>query len=194
MIWALSLRRSGSAGCRARCGSPRRARPAASGSRLDRQRRLERVVEQVHDVAPPLLVELERDAADDRLGMVEAARLARGARRLEQLRERAAQRLAPERRRQAGPLLVVEPGLRGGPVVVLERAAALLGAHELDAVELTQDAHVVGNVPQRVAELAREVVRALHPTLVEALQDPLAKRVRERLREALVQLAVCRRD
>ena len=64
------------------------------------------------------------------------------------------ERLAAERRGQARPLLVVEPRLRGGAVVVLERAAALLGAYELDAVELAQDAHVVGNVPERIAELA----------------------------------------
>ena len=155
-------------------------------------RRLQRVVEQLHDVAPPLLVEFERDAVDDRLRVVEPTRLARVARGLEQLRERAAQRLAAERRREAGPLLVVEPGLRSGSVVVLERAAALLGAHELDTVELAQDAHVVGNVPERIAEVARELVGALHTTLVEALQDPLAQRVGERLCEALVELAACR--
>ena len=80
--------------------------------------------------------------------------------RLEDLRQRAPERLAAEGGRQARPLLVVEPGLGGGAVVVLERAAALLGAHELDAIELAQDPHVVGNVAERVAELARELVRA----------------------------------
>ena len=75
---------------------------------------------------------------------------------------------------------------------MLERAAALLGAHELDAIELAQDAHVVGNVPERIAELARELVGAPDPTLVEALQDALAQRMRQRLRKALIELAVGR--
>ena len=66
---------------------------------LDLQGRLERVVEELHDIAPPLLVEFERNAVDDRLRMVEAAGLAGIARGLQQLRERAAQRLAAECRR-----------------------------------------------------------------------------------------------
>ena len=51
-------------------------------------------------------------------------------------------------------MLVVEPRLGRRAVVVLERAATLLCPHQLDAVELAQDPHVVGNVAERIAQLA----------------------------------------
>src|SRR5918997_1117470 len=78
---------------------------------LDPHRRVAGLSKQFDHLAPALLVELELRARDRHLGMVEA-RLAAGRRRaLEDLRQRAAQRLAAERRRQARPLLVVEPRL-----------------------------------------------------------------------------------
>ena len=72
---------------------------------------------------------------------------------------------------------------------MLERAATLLGPHQLDAVELAQDPHVVGNVAERIAELAGEFVRAPDAALVEPLEDALAERMGERFREPLVKLS-----
>ena len=123
------------------------------------------------------------------LRVVEAGLAARRRGALEDLRQRPAERLAPEGRRQAGPLLVVEPRLGRRTVVVLERAATLLGPHQLDAVELAQDPHVVGNVAERIAQLAGEFVGAPDAALVESLEDALAERMGERFRKPLVQLS-----
>src|SRR3712207_9519148 len=45
-------------------------------------------------------------------------------------------------------------------VVVLDRAAARLGAHQLDHREVGEGAHVVADVADRLVELARELARA----------------------------------
>src|SRR4051794_710167 len=93
---------------------------------LDPERRVVGLVQQVRDLVPARLVELELDPVDGGLGMVEARLAARLGGAREDLGERPPQRLAAERGREPRPLLVVEPRLRRGAVVVLERAAPLL--------------------------------------------------------------------
>jgi hypothetical protein len=48
---------------------------------------------------------------------------------------------------------------------------------------------VVGNVAERIAQLAGEFIRAPDATLVESLEDALPERVGERLSQPLVQLS-----
>jgi hypothetical protein len=65
---------------------------------------------------------------------------------------------------------------------MLERAPAGLGAHELDAVVLAQHAHVIGDDPERGAELDGELARA-GDALAEPLQDARAQRMSQRFRD-----------
>jgi hypothetical protein len=76
-------------------------------------------------------------------------------------------------------LLRVKPWAFGRAVEVFERAATLLGAHELHVAVSQQDAHVVADVAQSFAEFCGELAGASDAGFHEALQDPLAQRVRE---------------
>ena len=78
--------------------------------------------------------------------------------------------------------------MRDGAVVVLERAADLARAHQLDAIELEQDADVVGDVGQGRVEQARELGRTgLAAAPAQPLEDALPQRVRERLGEIRIE-------
>src|SRR5205823_10692000 len=96
------------------------------------------------------------------------------------------EQLPAYRERQLRPLLVLEERAHRGAVVVLDRPAAGLRAHQLDAVALLEDAHVVAHVAQRLPELGGQLVRAGDPGVVEAGQYALAEWVAERLGDALV--------
>ena len=92
---------------------------------------------------------------------------------------------ASSRRRpdgQRAPLVLVEVRTRRGLVEVLQRAAARLRAHELDAVVVAQHAYVVGDDAERSAKLHGEVARA-GDALAEPLQDACAQRMSQRLRD-----------
>ena len=91
------------------------------------------------------------------------------------------------RGRQLRPLRSVEPGVGDGAVVVLERAADLACADQRDAVELEQDADVVGDVGQGRVQNARELGRTGLAALAQSLEDALAQRVRERLGEIRIE-------
>jgi hypothetical protein len=67
-----------------------------------------------------------------------------------------------------------------------ERPAAGFCANEIDAAELTQDAHVVADVAHGLAERLGELLRAGLASLLKALQNPHAQALGERLREPLI--------
>ena len=60
---------------------------------------------------------------------------------------------------------------------MLERAADLACAHQLDAIELEQHADVVGNVGQGRVEQARDLGRAGLAVDAQSLEDALPQRV-----------------
>ena len=62
---------------------------------------------------------------------------------------------------------------------MLQRAAARLGANQLEAVELAQDAHVVADIAQRLTERVGELTRAGHAVFVQALEDPEPEPMRQ---------------
>ena len=74
---------------------------------------------------------------------------------------------------------LAEPDGRDRPVEVLERAAAGLGADELDRAEVVQQADVVADPPERQVELARQLVRARDPP-VEHAEQSVTERVGDR--------------
>jgi hypothetical protein len=90
-----------------------------------------------------------------------------------------------ERCRQLGPLLVGEQRRHSSAVEVLQRAAARLGANELETVELAQDAHVVADVAQRLTERVGELAGARDAVFAQALQDPEAEAMGEGFGEPL---------
>ena len=138
-------------------------------------------VERCGDVLPALLVEIEADAPDLSLGLVKPARGGRPGGVGDDLAQRARERLASEAGRQLRPLLGVEPRARYRAVGMLERAAALLGAHQFDAAEVEQYAHVVGDVAQWRVEQLGELLRTCLAASAQPLEDALAQGVRERL-------------
>ena len=140
---------------------------------MDTLQRGERAVHEGRDIPPALLVERHAHPPDLGVGTIEAARDARVGRGGDDVAQRARQRLAPEGGRQLRPLLGVEPGVRDGAVVVLERAAALRRPDQLDALELEEDLDVVGDVGQRRVEQARELGRAGVAAQAQSFEDPL---------------------
>ena len=150
--------------------------------------RREQLLEQHRDVVPALLVEHRGRSPDLRVGVIESARDARIGRLGDNVSQRARERLASKRGRQLRPLLSVEQGVGDGAVVVLERTADLARAHQLDAVELLEDADVVRDVGHRRVEQAGELRRAgLAAPDAQSFEDALAQWVRERLGEIRIE-------
>ncbi len=69
---------------------------------------------------------------------------------------------------------------------MLKRPAVRLGADQLEAVELAQDAHVVADIAERLPERVGELARARVAGFRQALQDPHAEPMREGFGEPLV--------
>ena len=63
----------------------------------------------------------------------------------------------------------------------------LARAHQLDAVELEEDADVVGDVGQALVETARELARAGLAVRAQSFEDALPQRVRQRLGEIRIE-------
>src|SRR5215217_4696025 len=76
---------------------------------------------------------------------------------------------------------------------MLEGAPALGGADQLDAPELREHPGVVADVPQRLAELGRELLGARH-ALVERYEDAVSDRVRERADDPRIELFAATRN
>ena len=89
--------------------------------------------------------------------MVEPAVVGRGGHVGEDLLEVLAEDAAAGRARQLRPVALAEPDRRHRAVEVLERAAARLGADELDRAEVAQQADVVADPPERQVELAGQL-------------------------------------
>ena len=80
--------------------------------------------------------------------------------------------------------------MRGGAVVVLERATDLACAHQFDAIEREQHADVVGNVGQGRVEQARDLVRGGLAADAQSLEDALPQRVRQRFGEIGIEWSI----
>ena len=115
-------------------------------------------------------------------GILERAGVGRLREVVDELLDRLAGQLAPQARRQRAPLVLVQVRPGGRPVEVLQRAAARLRPHELDAVVVAQHPHVVGDDAERSAELHGEVARA-RDALAEPLQDACAQRMSQGFRD-----------
>src|SRR3954466_15496794 len=160
-------------------GPLRCAIPARGALRRDRERLLLRAREQLVELLEGALVELERRARDDHLGILEMTGVGRRREVVDALADRLARELLAQAGGQRAPLVLVERRARGRLVEVLEGAATRLGAHELDAVVVAQHAYVVAHDPERGVELYSEVAGAGDP-LAEALEDARAQRMGER--------------
>ena len=113
-------------------------------------------------------------------GILERAGVRRLREVVDELLDRLAGQLAPQARRQRAPLILVQVGPGGGPVEVLQRAAARLRPDELDAVVVAQHPYVVGDDAERSAQLHGEIARA-RDALAESLQDARAQRMSQGL-------------
>lgn len=154
---------------------------------MDPLRRRKHVLEEHRDLPPALRVEPQAEAPDQGSGLIESASDRRIGSVGDDRTQRAGKRLAPERGRQPRPLLSVEPRVRSGAVVVLECAADLTCAHQLDAIELEEHADVVGNVGQGRVEQARDLGRTGLAVDAKSLEDALPQRVRQGLGEIRIE-------
>ena len=109
--------------------------------------------QQLVELLPAALVELERRARDDDLRVLEHAGVGRLGEIAHEVLDRLARELATQAGRQRPPLILVEVRARGGAIEVLEGAAPRLGAYEFDAVVVAQHSNVVADDPERSAEL-----------------------------------------
>src|SRR3954467_1632532 len=143
------------------------------------------VGEDLRQLIPRLLVEGQGDATDMDVLAVEAAFL----RRAFEVTRDLTQRGVGERASQGGgelcPVVVADERRLERLVVVLDRAAPGLRAHQLDHVEVGQEAHVVADVAERLVELLGEFAGTGH-LLVEQREHSDPERVREGLHDPLI--------
>src|SRR5215210_1332488 len=129
---------------------------------LDRTSALLDICKESGELVPALLVEHHGVPADVHVLAVEATSLGCATEVLGDLAEYAVRQRAPERRRQLRPVVAADLWQLERLVVVLDRSAARLGAHQLDHFQVSQEAHVVADVAQRLPELVGELARAGH--------------------------------
>src|SRR3954471_15966206 len=143
------------------------------------------VGEHLRQLVPGLLVKGQRRATDMDVLAVEAAGLCRA---LEVPRD-ITQRGVGQRSSQGGgklcPVVVADERRLQCLVVVLDRAAPGLRAHQLDHVEVGQEAHVVADVAERLVELLGKLARTGH-LLVEQREHSHPEWVREGLHDPLI--------
>src|SRR3954447_20279447 len=143
------------------------------------------VGEDLRQLIPRLLVEGQGDATDMDVLAVEAAFL----RRAFEVTRDLTQRGVGERASQGGgelcPVVVADERRLERLVVVLDRAAPGLRAHQLDHVEVGKEAHVVADVAERLVELFGELARTGH-LLVEQREHSHPEGVREGLHDPLI--------
>jgi hypothetical protein len=152
---------------------------------LDVLELLEHADEHVGDVAPALLVERHRGAAEVRLPPREPARRRGVVHEPAERRERRADHGVLDDVGQPIPRLIGDVGARDELVVVLDRPPPRRGADEPDQAERLELADVVADVPERDAQLGRELARARR-VLLEQAQDLNPQRMCEGLHYSLV--------
>src|SRR3954471_14174359 len=143
------------------------------------------VGEDLRQLIPRLLVERQRDATDMDVLAVEAAFLGRAFEVTRDLTQRGVGQRASQRGGELCPVVVADEWRLERLVVVLDRPAPGLRAHELDHVEVGQEAHVVADVPERLVELLGQFART-GDLLVEQREHSHPERVREGLHDPLM--------
>src|SRR3954451_25355261 len=149
-----------------RGGNRRAVRPlrALVALLLEAARAVEHVGKHLRQLVPGLLVQRQRHAADMNVLAVEAA-LLRGALEVTRdLTQRGVGQRATQRDGQLRPVVVADEGRLQCLVVVLDRAARGLRAHQLDHVEVAYAASVVADVPERLPRVFCGPPPAWHPS------------------------------
>src|SRR3954452_1935522 len=170
-----------------RCGDrrPVRALRPLVALLLEAAGAVHHVGEDLRQLVPALLVQGQRDTTDMDVLAVEAALLRRALEVTRDLTQRGVGERPSQRGGQLCPVVVADERRLERLVVVLDRAAPGLRAHQLDHVEVGQEAHVVADVAERLVELLGKLARTGH-LLVEQREHSHPKWVREGLHDPLI--------
>src|SRR5215212_2594647 len=128
----------------------RSATRAGVGAPLNRVRSLKDVCEDLRQLAPPALVELQGYLGDTGGHIVEAAVRSGSCSMREDLAQGLAGQPAAHRNRQPLPVRVVDERTVDGAIEVLDRSASWLCPRQLDPSEVAQHASVVADRGERV--------------------------------------------